>query len=782
MKLKLLFFCLFTLNLSVAQDLSALWEGHFSYLNVVDVVQGNNQVYVASENAVFIYDPQTNQIQEISTIEGLSGNLISTLFYSETFELLIVGFQNGLLQIYLEETEEIITIVDILEEQSVPPNRRRINHFNQHNGSVFIATDYGISEYSLERLEFVDTFFIGNGGSQIVVTQTAVFGDRIFASCMNNSGVRSALVDSGNLINFEQWTQIIGGNFVGIETLSNRLYAVATNRIIFDLSNANNFTQLFVYPSLPRDIKTSQNNLIVTLRDQVFIYDNNFNLLANPSPTAAFDTSFTSATTGNQNDIYIGSTSFGLLRSTISSPTNYTEIHPDGPLLNNTFSVQADNVNVWATYGDYDTFFNPSPIRSLGFSRLNQGVWNNIPFENTFNSRNLNAISVNPTNLNQAFISSYEDGILEVNDGITTRRLDETNSGLESLILPGAPNFRSIRVSATVFDNQGLLWTITSRINSPLKYFNQDTNTWRSFDFTPIIPNGLNDELGFSDLVIDNLGTKFTGGSRFGLIGFNENGNQLKNIADQAIANLPATRVNALAIDNTNQLWIGTSQGLRVLFNTFNFFTNNTVRTEPIIILDNGTPSELLEEQFITDIKVDGANNKWVATDGAGVFLFSPDGQQTLFQFNEDNSPLPSNSVNDMSIDTTNGIIYFATQSGLVSFQAGAASPLNDLSQANVFPNPVRPTFDLDQKQITIRGLSENVNIKITDIEGNLVAEAESRKNLRFGGFNLEVDGGSALWNGKNLANNTVKSGVYLILLSDLDTQETRVLKLLIIR
>jgi len=83
---------------------------------------------------------------------------------------------------------------------------------------------------------------------------------------------------------------------------------------------------------------------------------------------------------------------------------------------------------------------------------------------------------------------------------------------------------------------------------------------------------------------------------------------------------------------------------------------------------------------------------------------------------------------------------------------------------------------------VKIKDISENCNIKITDIEGNLVAEAQSRTNLRYNGFNLEIDGGTAYWNGKNLANNTVATGVYLVMLSDLDSFETRILKLMVIR
>ena len=38
---------------------------------------------------------------------------------------------------------------------------KKINHFNENNGLVYISTDYGISVFDLERLEFGDTYFIG---------------------------------------------------------------------------------------------------------------------------------------------------------------------------------------------------------------------------------------------------------------------------------------------------------------------------------------------------------------------------------------------------------------------------------------------------------------------------------------------------------------------------------------------------------------------------------------------------------------------------------------------
>ena len=86
---------------------------------------------------------------------------------------------------------------------------------------------------------------------------------------------------------------------------------------------------------------------------------------------------------------------------------------------------------------------------------------------------------------------------------------------------------------------------------------------------------------------------------------------------------------------------------------------------------------------------------------------------------------------------------------GLVSFNTGRVRSEN-FSNAFVYPNPVRPEFNTQTDKIKIKGLTENVNIKITDIAGNLVAEAQSNINSRYRNFNLEIDGGTAFWNGKN--------------------------------
>ncbi|MFG6687975.1 ABC transporter substrate-binding protein [Mariniflexile sp. HNIBRBA6329] len=760
-----------------AQDFSTLWKGHFSYFNIKQVSQGNNKIYAAAENAIFSYDVQTNEIKELNTVNGLSGETISTIYYSDVYELLVIGYESGLIEIAFDNDDKILTVVDIIEKSTIPAVQKRINHFNAYQNLVYVSTNYGISVFNLERLEFGDTYFIGNGGSQLQVNQTTVFGDYIYAACYGGNGIRKALVTSPNLVDYQNWQTITTGDFMAIETVNDKLYTVNTNRQIFNVVN-DVLSPLFQYNTLPLNVNNVSGNLVVSTANNVFVYDADFNIISQVAVSTEFPTQYTSATIGTD-FIYIGTIDFGVLKTPITAPTGFEEIHPDGPLLNSPFSVKAEPNGLWVTFGEYDLFFNPYPLNSLGFSHLKNNEWINTPYDNVFDAKSLNTISINPSNNNQVFISSFFSGLLEVNDEIPTILYNETNSGLESLILPNDPNYIDIRVGPTAFDANGLLWTVTSLNDSPLKSYNPSSNQWKSYSFSSIIQSR---NLGYGDLVIGSDGTKWIASYDHGFIGFKENGNSvlIKNVKTEE-KNMPTEYATALALDKRNQLWIGTFRGLRVLYNTSNFFEED-IKVDEIVILEDGIAKELLFQQFITDIEVDGSNNKWIGTGDSGVFYLSSDGQKTIYHFTKDNSPLPSNIINDISLDSNNGIVYVATTKGLVSFRSGGSNTFETLKNAYAYPNPVRPNFNIVDQKVKIKDISENVNIKITDIEGNLVAEAQSRTNQRYNGYNLEIDGGTAYWNGKNLVNNIVASGVYLVMLSDLDTFETKVLKIMVVR
>ena len=769
-------------KLSIETNSSAYsgWETYFSYNSTTSIAEGVNEIYFASYNSIFSYNIFNSQIEKFDTLNELSGDEISAFYHSENNNIIAIGYSSGFLQIINLNSNSIINIYDILNKPTIPADRKKINHFYQNEDDLLISTGYGISVYDINAFEFGDTYYIGDFASMLNISSTIVDENYIYASSPD-LGIFRANLES-NLIDFNSWQAIYTGNIY--ELLINE------NNILFyddfNLMSIKN-EEIITLSTLQNEIKNvsiNDSKIIIISEDNCIIYNNDLSQILNLFESETYMTIFNDGIIKN-NKTYIATDEKGVLVIE-NSNNSFSFLKPDGPLENNIFSVETLNNHTWVSFGSYSEYFNPYPLKYSGVSSYDENLesWFNITRDSIPNQAvNLNNISINPFDNNNVFISSFHGGLIEMDNFNFTELYDNNNSGLETLLTSDS-EYESIRISDIEFDENGDLWVLNSRVDNPLKSFSLDNNSWNSYDFTEIINDGFQDELGFNDIEIDDYGNKWIASLRSGLIGFNnDSGNiRLRKVFSQDQSDMPSSYVKSIAVDNNNHLWIGTVQGLRVLYNTSNFFDASVVTTQKIVILEDGIPRELLEQQYITDIEVDGANNKWVGTIGSGVFYFSPNGQQTIYHFTKENSPLPSNNINDISVNSVNGKVYFATDRGLVSFNTGSSSSSENFSNAFVYPNPVRPEFNTQLDKIKIKGLTENVNIKITDIAGNLVAEAQSNINSRYRNFNLEIDGGTAFWNGKNLRNQNVASGVYILMLSDLESYETKILKLMIIR
>ena len=757
------------------------WDTFFSYNYISDIKSDGRKIYFVSNSTFFIYDILNYQIEKIDTLNGLSGDEISSFYVSNTNNLVFVGYNNGLIQIIDIVANSIINIFDIVNKPSISPSNKSINNFTQYYDQLFISTGYGVSVFDINNFEFNDTYYIRSDAELLNVSDISIIEDYIYISA-NNIGIFKSNINL-NLINDESWTQIYSGDVNSILTINQNIY-FNDNTNIYKIEG-DQILNIQTINSEILSMNKSEDKIIITTRDKCVLYNENFSDIISTFNSYEYTSNFNIAHIEN-NDLFIGTEESGVLKIENLNHQNYLFFLPSGPEENNIFSVEASGNNFWTVFGDYTEYFNPYPLKFTGISKydLNTNQWLSISTDSIPEMAvNLNNISINPFNKNNVFISSFHGGLLELMNDNIINFYDSNNSDLES-VDNGDPNYISIRISDLEFDDNGNLWLLNSRIDSPLKLYEINNNNWSNFNFNQIIDDGFQDELGFNDIEIDSYGNKWIAGLRSGLIGFNENsGNpQIRKINSIEGSNLPSSYVKSIAVDRNNHLWIGTIKGLRVLYNTANFFDAPTVTLQKIIILEDDIPRELLEQQYITDIEVDGANNKWVGTIGSGVFYFSSNGQQTIYHFTKNNSPLPSNNINDISIDLLNGKVYFGTDKGLVSFSSGSSSTNQSLTEAYIYPNPVRPNYDIKQNKIKITGLSENVNIKIVDIAGNLVNEAQSRVNNRYNGFNLEIDGGTAFWNGKNLRDIDVSSGVYVVMLSDLDTYETKTLKVMIIK
>lgn len=757
MKKHFFVFLFFTTSLVCFSQNNQLWQSYLSYNAISDLAESDNRIFAGTENAVFSKHLITNELKTFNSVNGLKAETITSVYHSQIFNKTLVGNENGLILVINGTDGTILNVIDILTKVPIAPNKKKINHFMEYQGKVYISCDFGIVVFDLATLEFGDTYFMGSGGAEIVVKQTAVYNGFIYAATIND-GIRSASITNPNLNDFNQWQQVVGGSWLAVETFGAQLMALNLDRSLQKYSGAG-FTQVTQFPQIGLDMRARGDNLVITTQNHLYVFSQALAQLVHINGIPGETLSFTSGTVLH-NIIYIGTQEKGVVQTALLNPTTFNFFKPDGPVRNNIFSIQASPNTLWAVYGDYSQFYDPYPLDSYGVSRYaTQTGWLNIPYEELLGAKSIVRIAINPLNEKQVYFSSYFSGLLKYTDGVFSL-FNSDNSGLESL----DPVNKDIRINGSAFDKTGNLWVTNSMIEKPLKVLRAN-NAIQTYPFT-IIENPL--AASYGRMVIDRNGTKWFASNSNGVIGFNENyNNRAKKITKGIdMGDLPSVDVRSLAVDNRNQLWIGTTSGLRVLPSIDSFISEDQLTANSIIIIDDGLAQELMFRQFITDICVDGSNNKWIGTGDSGVFMVSPNGQNTIYRFTKENSPLPSNVINDIDINPTTGEVFFATKSGMVSFKGLSTKPNDNLNDVYVYPNPVRPQY---KGTVKISGLMNKATIKITDIEGNLVHEEVS-------------EGGTIEWDTKAFGKHYVASGVYMIFISSQDAAETKVKKVMIIR
>ena len=766
----ILLFFLMTTTLFSQIDYSDSWEDFYSYNNVKDFYLNNNNIYAVCDNAIFIYNTNTLSYKKLSSVHGLSGETTSSFTYNNITNRIVIGYENGLIEII--NPDGSIHVSDDIVRLNVTGSKR-INHFIQHGTKLYISTAFAVLEYDIEHLSFGDTFYIGNQSSTENIHQIAILENTIYVATQH--GLYTANLNNSNLIDFNNWTQPQGdllGDFKSVKVFNNKIYT-AKGKKLYEIINQNTLQEIRSYATNIVNLNASSTFLNVSLNTLSYTYNAQLIQVDFSQATAEVNFNLHNAYSVN-NTTYLATKKYGILKKAFNQ-TEFEEIHPEGPLFNDVFSVEVKNNQAWVVYGgrEFGTFNTLGTHK--GFSHFNGEHWINTPYENEFYSDFVD-VTFDPDNINHVFISSGRGGLFEVEDDIIINHYDYQNSGLEHR--PESTVLNRTNVSGTVFDSQGKLWVTNAYVSDKVKKFDL-SNSWQGYNFDDVIVNV--EKTGLGDIHIDNNDTKWIESRRNGVLVMNKDGSKVKALNENVgTGSLPINVVKSLAIDKSNRIWIGTALGLVRFDNASNIFNLDQFNAKEIIIkLEGGTDENqgqiLLGGQAITAIAVDGADNKWFGTISGGVLSTNPSGQKTLAIFNKDNSPLPSNQINKIQVDDTTGKVYFATAKGIVVYNNKVAPFGDHLDQTYAYPNPSTK----ENEFITIDGrhgthLPKGTNVKVLDSAGYLVYET----NILEG---VEVKGGKAIWNKTNLAGRKVASGVYIIMLSLPDKSETSICKVAII-
>ncbi len=774
-KISILILLLISINSLFAQSTANRWIGHFSYNDITDLIDTEEKIYIATNNAVYIHNLATKENNIFTTVDGLSGNQISTIFVINDTEeeLIFIGYNDGLLEILNVTSGDVRTVADIIIQGDLPQDALAINNFSRNGDIIYVAADFGIVEYSLTLNNFRDTFkFPDNSNGFHGIYDVATINNSIIASLKNNEIKQGSLTSNLNLSS--SWTTVQNLELTELSSFENKLFGFSNNSI-FEFDSNDLITPFRNSRTLTEDIKniieeTESFNIITN--NTIFQFDQDLSEIQNISLPAELANNVNFSSFDGENLLISDTSGLSLVEN--RNFNELTSLGPDGPSSNNVFRVETAENILWLIYGRYDRSFETT-LSNLGPSLFSDNKWKNFEPEGFVENTVLSSINIDPNDKDHVFITGHRSpiGLYEFQSGEVINRFSASNSNLEF-----SRNVSGNRTSLlnTAFDENGDLWVINAEIDKLLKRFSTNVNNtndnFHVIDLTDLSIRA--SDLAAKNIEFDEQGNIYIGSRRNGIIGYQPRtkNSVIFNKSDED--GVPFSTPTAFKIDITNNLWIGTTIGLRVVNNITGIFTNDVENGENIVIDgDNGVPQELLLGVSITDIEVDADNNKWIATDGSGVFFLSPNGQETFNVFTKENSPLPSNIVNDISIDKSDGSVYIATQSGLMQFESVVIPPEPDFSKFKIFPNPVRPEYG--DVSVQIQGLTAGALVKITDIAGNLVYEIQ----------NPVVNGsgsGAVTWDTRSFSGKKVASGVYLALISDKDGEQTKIGKLLIVR
>ena len=774
-KLFLLYFLLFSILFSAQTDYSDSWEDFYSYNNVKDFIKVDAIIYALSDNAVFTYNTDSKEINKISSVQGLSGETTTAIHYSARNKRLVIGYENGLIEV-IEEDGSITISSDIINfSQS---GEKSINHISEFNNKLYLSTPFAVVVYDIKKLEFGDTYFIGENSASIKINATTIHNDSLYA--VTENGIFAAEISSDLLIDSNLWDSYFSGrNFSKIIVFNEELLVTEGTKLY--LFNGMNLVEPISFTQPIVDVKSSSSHLAITLSTAAIMLNLEMEEVFEFSPNSEFN--FTLNTSFfEENTVFLGTKETGILTAVKEAPNTYSEIHPEGPLSNDVFSISTGNSMIWVVYGGYNSAYVPLGNKK-GISMYNGKNWINKPFSEEFPFKDLVDVTIDKNKENHIFISSFSDtfggdifsggGLLELKENEITNFYHSRNSPLEDRF-PSDMNRITTRVSGADFDNEGNLWLADALAVNKLKKLSP-SGTWTSYNLSSLQTNTAKET---NTVVVDLNNSVWIGTRRNGVYVYNENGDRKKAlITAPNSGNLPDLNVRTIAIDANNRVWIGTQSGLVVYGNASGVFDDKTPNASSIVINgdENGFGERLLGDQTINSIAIDGADNKWFGTDKGGVLYTNPSGQTTLANFSKQNSPLPSNRILKIRSDERSGKVYFATTKGIVAYNSKVAPFGENLGAVYAYPNPALKSHEI----ITIDGrngthLPKGTNVKIIDIAGNLVYETNVVEGQ-------QLKGGKVVWDKRNLAGKKVVSGIYIVLLSNDDASETSVTKIAIV-
>lgn len=758
---------LFSINFSQAQPDIGIgqWKSHLPYQSGKYVTQSAEDIIYATNWGIVYINKNDNSTRTLDKLDGLSGVGIERIKHNQANDILLVAYSNSTIDFV--KPNEIITLSDIQRFNNISGDKRIYDIFIDTDSTALLATGYGMSKINFNQDIFVFSTFTG-----VPMTSVVVKDEMIYAT--TEEGIyRASNQPNVNLQDFGVWEFLDSNNGFPdvydssvIANFSDKIYmSIDTAMYSFDGANLQ---QLFV----PEDgykiefVTTEGNHMVVGLSCQNGACDGKLLFFNSDESFSEIEKSCVDrpvhAIEDESGFVWVADNFLRFRSYEIDSKICNPGFTLNSPFDIKNYDLEVNNGQLWVTAGGID-IRNYFQFYFEGLYTLKDGNWQ------YFNRLNRGDLSGTLDFLRVAFhpekdimyASTYYDGLVKYENDIFEIFVD-TNSTLGNSTVT---DVERTKVTGIAFDQNNNLWIANPGTSKPISVLTDD-GEMKNFSVNSNI-QGL-----FSLTVDDNNFKWFTvSEGTAGILVFDEGdlevtGDERYRQITSASSALSTNNVSCITKDLDGAMWVGTGDGIIIFECGSNVFDTEQCQGTRKIVEQDGIPAYLLVGEDVKAIAVDGANRKWVGTT-TGVFVISSDGEELIAKFNTENSPLFDNVITDIAIDPECGEVFIGTSEGIVSYRGEATEGgITHKANALVFPNPVRPEY---QGPIAIKGLARDSDVKITDVNGQLVYETVAL-------------GGQAIWDGRDYTGRKAATGVYLVLgttTKSFDEPQTVVAKIL---
>lgn len=698
------------------------WRLHLSYNAIRSIALGSEEIYGAAESGVLVINREDNSISSYNTLNGLSGTDITCIAYDDNNHQLFVAYADGNLDII---TDKEVRNFNRLKNATEINGSKRINHISFHNNFAYLSSDFGVVVFEQKEGELKEIWRdLNDGGGMLKINESVLSNDSIFLA--TEKGIIAGSLNQ-NLLYFANWRRFdssdLNNSVQSIVSFNNEIFSAISGLGIYRYLNGKWMKQNFFSDANLRSLAVSENFLYVIEGQNLWRVDRNGNI---QSIQSDWSSSPLDVAVGPDDKIYVGDASNGLVSNFTGAFSVYL---PDGPVHADVKRLAFRNNKLFALTGK-------SSHPNTGVDFFSDGQWEILP-------TTIPDITDVETIDDQLYLASYGRGVEQssTQNGVV---FDESNSTLTNT----DPLEESVNITALA-KFQDELWVTNYGADIPLHSFKM--NTWQSH------PIAFQSARFITDMVIDFSGNVWMlidpamGGGV--AVYIRRDGNIVMKTETTGSGGLPSNNVHSICVDRDGYVWAGTDQGVAY------FFSPNEDAIKPIF--ENRF---LLRDEKITTIEIDGGNRKWMGTE-RGVWVFNPIGEELIYNFNTENSPLLSNNIYDIEINRISGEVFFATQKGIISYRADASGSTSQFDAIRIFPNPVTSAF---AGTVGIAGLSTDAIVKITDISGKLI-------------WQTQANGGTATWNVRDYNGRRVATGVYLVFAVSSDGSDSVVGKIAVV-